>query len=133
MVVRAKAKMQNTLSRKSLEKNKQIQPCFSTDLTTNQLGTSPKTWSTPKTFRNHLKIARNTKNLRGTWKTEHQKTTEITQTYLKQSRNNRKLLRTLKTLNNTQSHNLVRPTSLKNLRTLLICHKCLQDFNNIHH
>ena len=47
-VVRAKAKM--------------------TYYTTNQLGTSPKR-STPKTLRNHLKIAGDTKNQRGTWKT----------------------------------------------------------------
>ena len=60
-VVRAKAKMQNILSRKSLDKTKQIQPCFLTYYTT-----SPKIWSTTKTFRNHLKIARNTKNQRGT-------------------------------------------------------------------
>ena len=64
---------------------------------------------------------------------EHQKTTENTQTPLKPSRNNLKLLRTLKTPNKTQSHNLVRPTSLKNLRTLSICHKCWEDFKNIYH
>ena len=66
VVVRAKAKMQNILSRKSLEKTKQIQPCCLTYYTKNQLGTSPKIWSTPKTFRSQLKIGRNTKNLRGT-------------------------------------------------------------------
>ena len=67
-MVRAKAKMQNILSRKSLEKTKQIQPYCLTYFSTNQLGRSPKIWSTPKTFRNHLKIARNTKNLKGTSK-----------------------------------------------------------------
>ena len=66
VVVRAKAKMQNILSRKSLEKAKQIQPCCLTYYTTNQLRTSPKNWSTPITFRNHLKIARDTKYQRGT-------------------------------------------------------------------
>ena len=62
--IRAKAKMQNIFSRKSLEKTKQIQPCCLTYYTTNQLGTSTKIWSTLKIFRNHLKIARNTKNQR---------------------------------------------------------------------
>ena len=51
VVVRAKAKMQNILSKKSLEKTKQIQPCCLTYYTKTQLGTSPKIWSTPKTFR----------------------------------------------------------------------------------
>ena len=37
--IRAKAKMQNIFSRKSLEKAKQIQPCYLTYYTTNQLGT----------------------------------------------------------------------------------------------
>jgi len=53
-VVRAKPKMQNILSRKT----KHHKPA----------GYIPKNleYSTPKTFRNHLKIARNTKNQRGT-------------------------------------------------------------------
>ena len=57
------------LSRKSLEKTKQIQPCCLTYYTTNQLGTSPTIFSTPKTFREHLKIVSNTKNQRGAPKT----------------------------------------------------------------
>ena len=57
----------------------------------------------------------------------------LVKTHLKPLRNNLKLLRILKTPNNTQSHNLVRPTSLKNLRTLSICHKCWEDFKNIYH
>ena len=67
--IRAKAKMQNIWSRKSLEKAKQIQPCCLTYYTTNQLGTSPTIFSTTKTFREHLKIVSNTKNQRGAPKT----------------------------------------------------------------
>ena len=65
VVIRAKAKMHNILSRKSLEMAKQIQPCCLTYYTTNQLGTSPTIFSTTKTFREHLKIVSNTKNQRG--------------------------------------------------------------------
>ena len=68
VVIRAKAKMQNILPRKSLEKAKQIRPCL-TYYTTNQLGTSPTIFGTPKTFREHLKIVSNTENQRGAPKT----------------------------------------------------------------